>query len=91
MLDNMSSIILTQIYIIFVNCLLFWHRVSFIFFYLIKNVTIRCENAQKERKANVSFSIDNQFGLIIKVSKKFRSVRVQNLLCFFIYPVFHSQ
>ena len=54
MLDNMSSIILTQIHRIFVNFLLFWHRVSFISFYLIKNITIRCENAQKERNANVS-------------------------------------
>ena len=54
MLDNMSSIILTQINRIFVNFLLFWHRVSFILFYFIENVAIRCKNAQKERKANVS-------------------------------------
>ena len=54
MLDNMSSIILAQIHRIFVNFLLLWHRVSFILFYLIKNITIRCKNAEKERKANVS-------------------------------------
>ena len=54
MLDSMSSIILSQIHRIFVNFLLFWHRISFILFYLIKNVTIRCKNAQKERMANVS-------------------------------------
>ena len=46
----MSSIILTQIHRIFVNFFLFRHRVSFIFFYLIKNITIRCENAHKERQ-----------------------------------------
>ena len=53
MFDNMFIIVLTQIHRIFVHFLLFWHRVSFFLFSLIK-IIIRFKNAQKERKANVS-------------------------------------
>ena len=54
MFDNMSIIVLTQIHRIFVHFSLFWHRVSFFLFSLIKIMTIRFKNAQKERKANFS-------------------------------------
>ena len=54
MFDNMSTIILTPIHRIFVHFSLFWHRVSFFLFSLIKIVTIRFKIAQKERKANIS-------------------------------------
>ena len=54
MFDNMSSIILTPIHRIFVHFSLFWHRVSFFSFSLIKIITIRFKIAQKERKASVS-------------------------------------
>ena len=53
MFDNMSIIVLTQIHRILVHLSLFWHRVSFFLFSLIKIITIRFKNAQKERKANV--------------------------------------
>ena len=39
--DNMSTVILTQIHRIFVHFSLFWHRVSFFLFSLIKIITIR--------------------------------------------------
>ena len=48
MFDNMSTIILTQIHRIFVHFSLFWHRVSFFLFSLIKIITIKGKNAQKE-------------------------------------------
>ena len=40
MFDNMSSIILTPIHRIFVHFSLFWQRVSFFLFSLIKSITI---------------------------------------------------
>ena len=55
MFGNMSIIVLTQIHRIFVHFSLFWHRVSFFLFSLIK-IIIRFKNAQNERKANASAS-----------------------------------
>ena len=48
MFDNMSSIILTPIHRIFVHFSLFWHRVSFFLFPLIKIITMRFKIAQKD-------------------------------------------
>ena len=50
MFDNMSTIILTQIRRIFVYFSLFWHRVSFFLFSLIKIITIRCKKSAKRKK-----------------------------------------